>query len=278
MPAKRYPFEPGGPVRLEINAASTAPYDWLIKLDGQLVNRVAGKDALRGVRMQLPDGSALELQLVYRRFAQQVIVRRNGALLPGSEPGEITVGKRQPMSGSALLVGVLGGLCMLVVVVSGAVGVIQSLGKSSAEQAAHQALRASYAERMAAFTRSPQHTAAAPAGEPRIDGPLVVVDKTDNALDRFYASHPSALPDSPDAVKYVLWLECESRQVGTYSDGMRALQQTCGLTLIDLAADAIIDQRSLAGPRPPEVKKHGGDATGGRPDDEIEAYIFAVQK
>ncbi len=76
----------------------------------------------------------------------------------------------------------------------------------------------------------------------------------------------------------MLWPECHSRQVGTYDDGQRALQQTCDLTLIDLAADAVIDQRSLAGPRPPEVKKQGGDATGGRPDDEIEAYIFAVQK
>lgn len=271
---KRYALDVNGPRRLEVTL-NPVENECAINLDNRSLGNPTYKDLLQGVRLQLADNTRLEIQAVFRRFAPQLIIKRDGVLLPGSEKGEITIGKAQPIGGSAWILVVL----FVVVVAAGVVGLavrgFENYQADAAAQATRQSLLAIYRNNIANYTEL-SNLETALASNPKINGALLWIDKTKNELDSYYLQHSSALPADPETVSFVLWLTCQDKQVGTYDDGKRALRTSCDITLIDLAAKAIVDQRSFTGPRPPEVKRHDGDESGGRPDDQIEAYVASL--
>lgn len=271
---KRYSFEKNGASRLEITL-NPVENKCAISLDNRSLASLTYKDVLQGTRLQLPDNTSLELQAVFRRFAPQLIIKRDGVFLPGSEKGEITIGKPQPLGLSSWML-----VLLFIVVMIGGVGALVIRGfenyhEDASAQATRQSLLAVYQNNMANYTELSELKTAL-VDNPKIKGALLRIDKTKNDLDSYYIQHPFALPDNPANVGFVLWLTCQDRQIGTYDDGKRALQTTCDLTLIDLSAKVIIDQQSFTGPRPPEVKRHSGDESGGRPDDQIETYIASL--
>lgn len=272
---RRYALEPNGPIRLEI-ALDPVQDTCAIRLDNHPIAHFTYKHVLQGIRVPLPDQTTLDVQAVFRRFAPQLIITRDGVPVPGSEKGTVTIGKRQSLGwGAIALVG------LFVVVVVGSVGAVVFRGyentqESAAAQATRQTLLGVYHTNMATYTEPGELTLAV-LDNPKINnGSLLMIDKTTNEVDRFYIEHPSALPGNPENIAFVLWLACEDRQVGTYEDGMRAFQTTCALTLIDLAAKTIIHQRTLTGPQPPASKRGAGDVSGGRPDDAIRDYFNAL--
>ena len=274
---KRYPLDVNGPQQLEITL-NAVENKCTIKLGNRPLANPTYNELLQGVRLQLVDNSTLEIQAVFRRFAPQLIISRNGILLPGSEKGEITFGKRHAVGGSAWIL-----VLIFVVVVIGAVGVLagvvadgfENFQANAAAQATRESLFAIYRNNIAIYTKS-SNLEITLVESPKIQGALLRIDKNTNDLDDYYSQHPNSLPVNPETVTHVLWLTCQDNQVGTYDDGKRALQTTCDITLVDLSANAIIDQQSFTGPYPPEIKRHTGDESGGRPDDQIETYVASV--
>jgi hypothetical protein len=109
-----------------------------------------------------------------------------------------------------------------------------------------------------------------------IDGKVLVVNKSMNeTTPSLMALVPAEVrPNTPDDVKYVVWLETESKLIGTYSDGSKGFQVTCNVTLIDKASSSILAKNSFTGPIPPATKRRSsGDQTGGMPEAEIKRYL-----
>ena len=117
--------------------------------------------------------------------------------------------------------------------------------------------------------------------DPKIDGHLLIVDKTKSRLDQYYWRFKDAtesLPKDPNEIDYVLWVECKEKKVGKYTDGIEAFQEFCNLSLIDLYQNEIIDKKSISGPPPPPKKREDSDyeAKGGHPFLEIKNYVESI--
>jgi hypothetical protein len=109
-----------------------------------------------------------------------------------------------------------------------------------------------------------------------IDSKVLVINKSTNETTPFLMSlvPAKARPDMPDEVKYVAWLEIDSKLIGTYSDGSKGFQQTWSVTLIDQSSRSILAKSSFTGPMPPSTKsRSSGDQTGGMPEAEIKRYL-----
>ncbi|HEY7340190.1 MAG TPA: hypothetical protein VH591_04875 [Ktedonobacterales bacterium] len=109
MPTKRYPLESGGPERLEITWSAVRFKSCTITFDGTVVATFPSGELGQEKSVRLPDGSWLTLQVP---AATALVVKRNGALLPGS---------RQAMSPVAGQFGLMFGMLGLIVLVIGLV-------------------------------------------------------------------------------------------------------------------------------------------------------------
>lgn len=81
MPTKRYPLESGGPERLEITWGVVRWTPCTITLDGTVIATFPSGKLAKEQSVRLPDGSWLTAQLP---GMTTLVVKRNGALLPGS--------------------------------------------------------------------------------------------------------------------------------------------------------------------------------------------------
>ena len=113
-----------------------------------------------------------------------------------------------------------------------------------------------------------------------IDGKVVVVDKFRKKVPgAFISSLPAKLkPNSPEEVKFVVWLEYNTTQVGTYSDGDGAYQVSCYVTLINKASKKVLEKRQFFGSAPPSMKDSKSSGFGGSPDRQIRAYLSSLAK
>ncbi len=84
MAKQSYALEAGGPKRLEI-AWKGMYKNATVSVDGQLVGTIPDQKALvKGQEFRLPDGSAIQVQLVTKLYGTELRVLRNGQPLPGS--------------------------------------------------------------------------------------------------------------------------------------------------------------------------------------------------
>jgi hypothetical protein len=113
-----------------------------------------------------------------------------------------------------------------------------------------------------------------------ITGKVLAVDRSRNTTDDLYFQLPNDLRATiPEEVGTVIWVECGSRVVGTYTDGGKAHQITCELTIIDMANTTIVGVKSFTGGPPPGSKRSGtGNEVGSRPTKEMAEYIMTFPK
>ncbi len=81
---------------------------------------------------------------------------------------------------------------------------------------------------------------------------------------------------SPEDVGTVLWLDCTTGTVGTYTSGGAAKQWVCDVTLIDLSIPAIIGEKSFTGSEPPLTTTKSSGETGSFPVKEIVDYLESL--
>lgn len=101
-------------------------------------------------------------------------------------------------------------------------------------------------------------------------GNVIFVDEKTRRVDKFsdYAISTYNQPKSPSNVDSVILHSCEYEQVGSYSNGSKAMQHVCNFTVIDVASSTWSKWGEIRGTMPPEeIKRKRGstsDETGGR--------------
>jgi hypothetical protein len=109
MPAKRFPLEPGGPERLEIEWTG-AFKDFTVSLDGVVLGSFEDSKALKAGRsFTLEGGSVLKVQLGQWLLFPELILTLDGAAVPGS-PGD----PEQKVAGAANVIFVVAGLSVVI--------------------------------------------------------------------------------------------------------------------------------------------------------------------
>lgn len=101
-------------------------------------------------------------------------------------------------------------------------------------------------------------------------GNVIFVDAKTRRVDKFsdYTISPHNQPNSPSNVDSVILHNCDYEQVGSYSNGSKAMQQVCNFTVIDVASSTWSEWGEIRGTAPSnEIKRKRGstsDETGGR--------------
>jgi len=108
--------------------------------------------------------------------------------------------------------------------------------------------------------------------EPRVPakGNVIFVDEKTRRVDKFsdYTLSPYNQPKNPSDVDSVILHSCEYEQVGSYSNGSKAMQHVCDFTVIDVASGVWSKWGKMRGTMPSdEIKRKRGstsDESGGR--------------
>src|SRR3990172_9617142 len=109
MPTKRFPLEPGGPDRLEIEWEGSFK-NFTVSLDGVVLGSFEDYKALKAGRsFPLEEGSVVRVQLGQWLVIPELRLTLDGAPLPGS-PGD----PEQLLAGAANVIFVVGGLSRVV--------------------------------------------------------------------------------------------------------------------------------------------------------------------
>jgi hypothetical protein len=115
-------------------------------------------------------------------------------------------------------------------------------------------------------------------GEWYLRGKILPIDTRNNTVEvRIYYELPDALrPITPEEVTMVLWSDCTTRMVGTYTHGGSAQQWFCNVTLVDFTAHAIIGTSSFTGSKPPSTNTGSSTQTGSFPSREIIEFLKSL--
>ncbi|GAB4121683.1 MAG: hypothetical protein OHK0050_30920 [Roseiflexaceae bacterium] len=90
MPKQEYSIVPNGPKRITLEWQGFGR-EVMVRFDGQTLGMLRGQEELNaGQQFALPDGSALQVQLVRTWFSAELRVLRNGKPVPGSPFDPIT--------------------------------------------------------------------------------------------------------------------------------------------------------------------------------------------
>lgn len=101
-------------------------------------------------------------------------------------------------------------------------------------------------------------------------GNVVFIDELTRTVDKFsdYTISPHNQPKDPKDVDSVILHRCKYEQVGSYTNGSRAMQHVCNFTVIDVASGAWSDWGEFRGTMPlDEIRRRRvstSDETGGR--------------
>ena len=84
---------------------------------------------------------------------------------------------------------------------------------------------------------------------------------------------------TPDAVKSVVWLDCDPHEVGKYAGGgAKAYRYYCTATLFDRATGSLAGQEGFVGGDPPDSVKGQTAGFGRMPVAELEKWLRATLK
>lgn len=116
-------------------------------------------------------------------------------------------------------------------------------------------------------------------GTGKIKGKVIPIDMTANTVDYIYFDLPDELrPAKPEDVGTVVLLQWGKNQVGTYTGGSAAYQQTVQVTVLDKDTRDIIGQQSFSGSMPPQRKKSSESGTGSKPETEVINFVKALPR
>jgi hypothetical protein len=135
-------------------------------------------------------------------------------------------------------------------------------------------------------SRAAEYAAAsgAPNGaEPHLTGRVVPINVDKRRVDEeVYAALPSELrARSPRDVSTVVLIKNGKMVVGHYGteQGQEAIQETAGLTIVDLRSGQQYVGTTILGPAPPAVVSGPQSPSGGKPNpDDIAKYLAGLQR
>ena len=113
-----------------------------------------------------------------------------------------------------------------------------------------------------------------------VHGKVLPIEMRTNTVEiqTYYELPGNLRATTPEDVGTVLWLDCTTRAVGTYTSGGAARQWFCDVTLIDLSIPAIIGETSFAGSEPPRTTTKSSGETGSFPAKEIVDYLESLPR
>jgi hypothetical protein len=101
-----------------------------------------------------------------------------------------------------------------------------------------------------------------------IRGKAVLVNLGDASISPLTLDLPAELrPETPEEVSSAVWFNCVLVEVGTYSRGGGAYQESCELTIIDLATQVVVGGKTMSGSAPANTNfgsqsRYGSDVMG----------------
>lgn len=109
-------------------------------------------------------------------------------------------------------------------------------------------------------------------------GNVIFVNEKTRKVDKFsdYTIGPYNQPKSPNEVDSVVLHNCEYVQIDSYSNGSKALQQTCGFTVVDVASGIWSSWGEFKGTMPAaEIKRKRGSTSDERGGKAIYSFFDA---
>jgi hypothetical protein len=127
----------------------------------------------------------------------------------------------------------------------------------------------------------------APSSNAQIDGKVLVILRNSSALSgepinmtslQFMSFVPKTLrATQPNEVEYIVWLDCDRDLVGRYTNGARAYQQVCSVSVIDRASNTVIARsEEFRGSDPPHMTKSSTFSSGDLPEEEMQAFLASL--
>jgi hypothetical protein len=110
-----------------------------------------------------------------------------------------------------------------------------------------------------------------------INGKLIVIDLNKNRIDPVFSDLPKRLkPESPEQVKTVLWIKCNSEYTNlTYTDGTQGLNTKCELTFIDFVNKQFLWRETVT-VSAPDYKARGSKPVAPDPNERILQYLEQI--
>lgn len=113
----------------------------------------------------------------------------------------------------------------------------------------------------------------------KVKGKIIPIDVKAREIDYVYFDMPDDIrPIKPEDVGTVALLEWDKVQVGTYSGGSPAYQQTVRVTVVDKDTRGVIGQAEYQGSMPPQRKKSSESGTGSKPEGEVVNFLKTLPR
>jgi hypothetical protein len=108
---------------------------------------------------------------------------------------------------------------------------------------------------------------------------LVLVNMDERNVDPLFFEMPARLkPAKADDVDTIVQLWWKQNQVGSYSNGAKAMQWTCQCAVIERKTNALVAERVFTGSEPPRSTKSRGSASGNKPEDAVMGFITGLAR
>lgn len=109
----------------------------------------------------------------------------------------------------------------------------------------------------------------------KIQKGIVVINMNSNSLDNLFEQLPDSIKTYQHAkVKTVIQIWTNENVVGSYTDGASGIQRSITYKIIDFDDSVCFLSGELTGSHPPYQKRHGGNAYGSDPKDELKQLIL----
>ena len=111
-----------------------------------------------------------------------------------------------------------------------------------------------------------------------INGKVLPVEASSKTIDwMVFQFPPELLPQVPEDVGTIVWLESWTHEVGKYTTGEPAIALVCKVTVIDKAENAVVAVKVFVG-NPPQTRRRGSPTIGSRPNGEIIGWLTSLLK
>jgi hypothetical protein len=111
-----------------------------------------------------------------------------------------------------------------------------------------------------------------------LNGKVLPVEASSKSIDGIlFQFPPELLPQVPEDVGTIVWLESWTEQVGKYTTGEPAIALLCKVTVIDKAENAVVATKVFVG-HPPQTRRRNSPNIGARPNGEIIVWLMSLLK
>jgi hypothetical protein len=111
-----------------------------------------------------------------------------------------------------------------------------------------------------------------------INGKVLPIEASSKTIDWIlFQFPPELLPQVPEDVGTIVWLESSTHEVGKYTTGEPAIALLCKVTVIDKAENAVVAEKVFVG-HPPQTRQRNTPNIGSRPNGEIIVWLTSLLK